>query len=108
MRIAQVAPLFVRIPPERYGGTERVVQALTEALVERGHEVSSLPPEEPEPRPCCTPRRLLRSGRWVSATRSHTECCRSKSWSPDRRSSTSSTLTSTTHPGLPADVCGRP
>ena len=40
MRIAQVAPLFVRIPPERYGGTERVVQALTEALVERGHEVT--------------------------------------------------------------------
>ena len=64
MRIAQVAPLFVRIPPERYGGTERVVQVLTEALVERGHGVSSLPPEEPEPRPCCTPRRLLRSGRW--------------------------------------------
>jgi len=51
MRIAQVAPLFVRIPPERYGGTERVVQALTEALVERGHEVTPLPPEEPEPRP---------------------------------------------------------
>ena len=40
MRIAQVAPLFVRIPPDRYGGTERVVHALTEALVERGHEVT--------------------------------------------------------------------
>src|SRR5439155_22405828 len=32
--------LIVRIPPERYGGTERVVQALTEALVERGHDVT--------------------------------------------------------------------
>jgi len=40
MRIAQVAPLFVRIPPERYGGTERVVHALTEALVARGHEIT--------------------------------------------------------------------
>lgn len=40
MRIAQVAPLFVRIPSERYGGTERVVHALTEELVARGHEVT--------------------------------------------------------------------
>lgn len=40
MRIAQVAPLFVRIPPERYGGTERVVHALTELLVARGHDVT--------------------------------------------------------------------
>lgn len=40
MKIAQVAPLFVRIPPERYGGTERVVHALTEALVARGHNVT--------------------------------------------------------------------
>ncbi len=40
MRIAQVAPLFVRVPPERYGGTERVVHALTEALVARGHDVT--------------------------------------------------------------------
>src|SRR3979411_2577839 len=38
LRIAQVAPLFVRVPPERYGGTERVVSALTEELVRRGHQ----------------------------------------------------------------------
>jgi glycosyltransferase involved in cell wall biosynthesis len=40
MRIAQVAPLFVPVPPRRYGGTERVVSALTEELVRRGHEVT--------------------------------------------------------------------
>ena len=40
MRIAQVAPLFVKIPPVRYGGTERVVSALTEELVRRGHDVT--------------------------------------------------------------------
>ena len=40
MRIAQVAPLFVRIPPVRYGGTERVVHALTEELTSRGHDVT--------------------------------------------------------------------
>ena len=40
LRIAQVAPLYERVPPERYGGTERVVSHLTEALVARGHEVT--------------------------------------------------------------------
>ena len=40
LRIAQVAPLSVRIPPARYGGTERVIHALTEELVRRGHEVT--------------------------------------------------------------------
>src|SRR5438105_12150146 len=36
MRIAQVAPLFVRIPPSDYGGTERVVHALGQELSRRG------------------------------------------------------------------------
>jgi glycosyltransferase involved in cell wall biosynthesis len=40
MRIAQVAPLAEAVPPERYGGTERVVSWLTEELVRRGHEVT--------------------------------------------------------------------
>jgi glycosyltransferase involved in cell wall biosynthesis len=40
MRIAQVAPLFESVPPKAYGGTERVVSYLTEALVELGHDVT--------------------------------------------------------------------
>jgi len=40
LRIAQVAPLFESIPPSGYGGTERVVSYLTEALVELGHDVT--------------------------------------------------------------------
>lgn len=40
MRIAQVAPLFEAVPPKGYGGTERVVSWLTEALVESGHQVT--------------------------------------------------------------------
>ncbi|HEY8535334.1 MAG TPA: glycosyltransferase family 4 protein [Vicinamibacterales bacterium] len=40
MRIAQVAPLYERVPPVAYGGTERVVSHLTEELVRRGHEVT--------------------------------------------------------------------
>jgi glycosyltransferase involved in cell wall biosynthesis len=40
LRIAQVAPLYERVPPALYGGTERVVSYLTEALVDRGHRVT--------------------------------------------------------------------
>lgn len=40
MRIAQVAPLYERVPPQLYGGTERVVSYLTEELVRLGHEVT--------------------------------------------------------------------
>ena len=40
MRIAQVAPLYERVPPEGYGGTERVVAYLTDALIEQGHQVT--------------------------------------------------------------------
>ncbi len=40
MRIAQIAPLFEAVPPKLYGGTERVVFSLTEALVAQGHDVT--------------------------------------------------------------------
>ena len=40
MRIAQIAPLFEAVPPKLYGGTERVVHWITEALVEQGHDVT--------------------------------------------------------------------
>ena len=40
MRIAQVAPLYESVPPQLYGGTERVVSYLTGELVRMGHEVT--------------------------------------------------------------------
>jgi glycosyltransferase involved in cell wall biosynthesis len=40
VRIAQVAPLIESVPPRAYGGTERVVSYLTEALVAMDHEVT--------------------------------------------------------------------
>jgi glycosyltransferase involved in cell wall biosynthesis len=40
MKIAQIAPLYERVPPQLYGGTERVVSYLTEELVRLGHEVT--------------------------------------------------------------------
>jgi glycosyltransferase involved in cell wall biosynthesis len=38
-RIAMLAPPWIPIPPPGYGGIEYVVALLTDALVERGHEV---------------------------------------------------------------------
>lgn len=40
MKIAQVSPLYESVPPKYYGGTERVVSYLTEALVQLGHQVT--------------------------------------------------------------------
>ena len=40
LRIAQVAPLYESVPPQLYGGTERVVSWLTEELVALGHDVT--------------------------------------------------------------------
>ena len=40
MHIAQIAPLAESIPPKLYGGTERVVANLCDALVQLGHEVT--------------------------------------------------------------------
>jgi hypothetical protein len=40
MKIAQVAPLYERVPPLSYGGTERIVSYLTEELIRQGHELT--------------------------------------------------------------------
>jgi glycosyltransferase involved in cell wall biosynthesis len=40
MRIAQVAPLWERVPPPAYGGIELVVGLLCDELVRRGHDVT--------------------------------------------------------------------
>jgi glycosyltransferase involved in cell wall biosynthesis len=39
VRIAQIAPLYESVPPEAYGGTERVIAGLCDGLTARGHEV---------------------------------------------------------------------
>jgi glycosyltransferase involved in cell wall biosynthesis len=40
LRIAQAAPLYESVPPKLYGGTERVVAYLAEALARRGHDIT--------------------------------------------------------------------
>jgi len=40
MRIAQISPIVVRVPPPAHGGVELVVHYVTEELVKQGHEVT--------------------------------------------------------------------
>jgi len=40
MRIAQIAPLWIPVPPITYGGTELIISWLSDELVRRGHEVT--------------------------------------------------------------------
>src|SRR5687767_12049997 len=40
LRIAQVAPLWTRIPPTTYGGIELLMKLLIDELVARGHDVT--------------------------------------------------------------------
>src|ERR1700737_4081948 len=57
LKVAQVAPLYESVPPKLYGGTERVVSYLTEALVEGGHDVTLFASGDSETSarlvPCC-------------------------------------------------------
>ena len=58
MKIAQIAPLIESVPPRLYGGTERIVSYLTEALVGLGHDVTLFASGDSitnaELAPCCT------------------------------------------------------
>src|SRR5499426_882131 len=66
LRIAQVAPLYERVPPRLYGGTERVVSYLTEELVRLGHHVT-----------------LFASGDSLTAARLVPACARALRLAPD-------------------------
>jgi len=40
LRIAMIAPIWVRVPPTSYGGIELIVGLLADGLVDRGHDVT--------------------------------------------------------------------
>ena len=40
LRIAQIAPLWVRVPPKKYGGIELIIKYLCDELTSRGHKVT--------------------------------------------------------------------
>jgi hypothetical protein len=44
MRIAQIAPPWITIPPKNYGGTESVLYTLVEEQVAQGHDVTLFAP----------------------------------------------------------------
>lgn len=44
LKIAQIAPLWFPIPPQKYGGIERIISILTEELVRKGHDVTLFAP----------------------------------------------------------------
>lgn len=46
MKIAQIAPAWIPIPPKNYGGTESVLYHLIEELVAQGHDVTLFAPED--------------------------------------------------------------
>ena len=48
LRIALISPPMLPVPPPTYAGTERVVAALGETLVARGHEVTLFAPGDSE------------------------------------------------------------
>lgn len=55
MKIAQVSPLYESVPPKLYGGTERVVAYLIDALVAQGHEVTLFASGDSETNATLTP-----------------------------------------------------
>ena len=55
MKIAQISPLYEAVPPKLYGGTERVVAWLTDALVDAGHEVTLFASAEAQTRATLVP-----------------------------------------------------
>jgi glycosyltransferase involved in cell wall biosynthesis len=46
MKIAQIAPPWLPIPPKNYGGTEAVIYNLVEEQVAQGHDVTLFAPED--------------------------------------------------------------
>jgi len=46
MRIAQIAPPWIPIPPKNYGGTEHVIFQLVEEQIAQGHEVTLFAPRD--------------------------------------------------------------
>src|SRR6266568_1527770 len=48
MKIGQIAPPWLTIPPKNYGGTENVIYNLVEEQVAQGHDVTLFAPGDAE------------------------------------------------------------
>ena len=52
MKIAQIAPPWLALPPKTYGGTESVLSTLVEEQVAQGHEVTLFAPGDAQTSAC--------------------------------------------------------
>lgn len=74
MRIALVSPLFEAVPPKAYGGTERIVANLADALTMMGHHVTVFANAESQVKAdlvVCRDRSLLTDERLTSEVPDH-------------------------------------
>ena len=81
MKFAQVTPLYETLPPNLYGGTERVVAHLTDALVELAHDVTLFASADATPRARLIPvrdqaKRLDRAPQWPAGIWTSMRICR--------------------------------
>lgn len=67
MRVFQIAPPWIEVPPPTYGGSETVIDVLCRALSRRGHAVALFAPEG-----STCPVEVLTSGRAAAGTRDRT------------------------------------
>ena len=95
LRIALVSPPMLPVPPPTYAGTERVVAALGEELVARGHEVTLFAPGDSQfsGTLVASPEQSLWSQEYRDDVSSHINVTLARVWAATR-SSTSSTLMS--------------
>ena len=101
LRIALVAPLYESVPPRLYGGTERVVAYLADALVELGHDVTLFASGDARTRAtlsrCRDAARSASTRRRSSPTSPRTSrCCTTCAVAPASSTSCTSTSTSCT------------
>jgi glycosyltransferase involved in cell wall biosynthesis len=87
LRIALVSPPMLPVPPPTYAGTERVVSALGEELVARGHDVTLFAPGDSEfsGRLVATPERSLWSREYRDDVSSFINVTLAKVWAEHER-----------------------
>ena len=87
LRIALVAPPMLPVPPPTYAGTERVVAALGEELVARGHDVTLFAPGDSRfpGRLVASPEQSLWSTGYHDDVSSHINVTLAKTWAQIER-----------------------
>lgn len=67
LRIGQISPLNLTIPPKKYGGTEKIIYFLCEELTKKGHEVFLF--STGESKVSCHLCPVIKKGLWLKKTK---------------------------------------